>query len=151
MSTAAQPSSSSHAAAVARPRAKRRHVEKVHINPWQAFALDSSYSHRRVRSMHARNLLSRLQHEIHARRPGMAMQLLALLLRDFSHLRTPLAQAGFELLRTAQSSREKIPRLVRFGRRMGTLDKAHGKWWRIATAVEEARVRIREARTTSAS
>ena len=76
LSAAAAAQSSSHAAAAARPRAKRRHVERVHHNQWHAFALDSSYSHRRVRSMHARNLLSRLQHEIHAQRPSTAMQLL---------------------------------------------------------------------------
>ena len=152
LSAAAAAQSSSHAAAAARPRAKRRHVERVHHNQWHAFALDSSYSHRRVRSMHARNLLSRLQHEIHAQRPSTAMQLLALLLRDFSRLRTPLAQVGSELLRTALPGHERIPRLVRFGRRMGTLDKEEGARGGVATmpyAISPA-LWSRPARMTSA-
>ena len=91
---------------------------------------------------HARNLLTRLQWEIIARRPSQAMQLQALLMKDFSHLRTPLAQAGFELLRTSLQSSEQITRLGRYGRRMASLDKRHGKWWLISTSVEEVRLNI---------
>ena len=151
MSTADAHASSGTPSSAARRKApqKRRHIEKVHFKSWRAFALENSNSDSRVKVTHARNLLTRLQWEIIARRPSQAMQLQALLMKDFSHLRTPLAQAGFELLRTSLQSSEQITRLGRYGRRMASLDKRHGKWWLISTSVEEVRLNINRQGVTA--
>lgn len=67
-------------------------------------------------------LLTRAQHEIYARRPDEAMHLQALLMRDFSRMRTPLAQGGLEMLREVHEE-DGQEQLLRFGRYMATLDK----------------------------
>ena len=132
-----------------RKRAVNRHVEKgFHFKPWPAFSVENARAqkvHVTVRIEHAKTLLTRLQHEIHAQRPAEGMRLLALLLRDFTHLRTPLAQAGFELL---AARRGELPRLQRYGKRMSQLDSTHHSTWLRSTAeacVLDARVKAADA------
>ena len=72
-----------------RPKRKYvdRHVEASHVHQWNAFGVaeaqvkDGSDASMRpeIKPAHCRALLTRLQHEIHARRPVTAMQLLSVL------------------------------------------------------------------------
>ena len=52
-----------------------------------------------MRPLHARNLLTVLQREMHARRTGAACGVLATLLRETPQLTAPLAQVGIVRLR----------------------------------------------------
>ena len=121
-----------------KPLRKRYHIEHVTVRSWHAFSIDSTSKPQNstVRVDHARSLLTRLQHEIYAQRPAEAMRLLALLLRTFTHLRTPLAQAGIQLLSQRPSD---APKLVRWANRMSKLDRPHRSTWLLSAAFERLR------------
>ena len=90
---------------VARPRKKHkdRHVEKRRKQRmWPAFGVDAPVHGQAaigtIQQTHARNLLTLLQHKLHSSELAAASQILAVLLRDFAHLSTPLAQVtGYSL------------------------------------------------------
>ena len=128
------------------PRIKKRkkdyHIDPVgsRVKPWKggpfgAEALCSEYEGRpkdtrSTRIGHARSLVTRLQHAIHCGRWADGLRVLAVLLRDFHHLRAALAQAGHALLgATAQHEQ-----LIRFSRRMAALDKANTTTWQLHSA-----------------
>ena len=131
------------ASARKRKRQKDWHVDRQHGYIWRGWAAFGVVEYApkpaaqhvtltSVRTLHARAVLTRLQHEVFCGHTAAAMRLLALLLRDFGHLRTPLAQAGIELLRARPSERG---RLLRFVRRMARLDPENGPLW-MRTAAE---------------
>ena len=94
-----------------KPDRRDYHVDKVKAGQWSAFGVDEGPTDRPNKRQqrpsekitHVRALLTRLQHEIYCARPAEAMRLLSLLMRDFSNLKTPLAQAGVELVADRRS------------------------------------------------
>lgn len=100
---------------------KDGHIEKIFVKRWRAFPLavveDEDDLEKNDEFEHCQALLAQLQHSIFAHHPVEAMRLQALLMRNFSRLRAPLAQAGLSLLRGDLKS------LLRFGRRMAASDR----------------------------
>ena len=125
------------------------HKERVTIKAWKAFTPEEFHKrgpgNTSLKLTHARNLLTRLQHEIYCGRIASALRILSLLCREYSHLRSPLAEAGFELLRSTPGGEAHIER---FGMRMARLDKTNRTRWLLTTAT--ACLRRRERRATAA-
>ena len=118
------------------------------FEPWPAFSVDekpfTNRSERTVKMEHSRGLLTRLQHEVYAQRHTEAMRLVSLLLREFNHLKVPLAQTGFELLCGVPSEQA---RLQRYAGLMARFDNKNRTTWLISAMHE----RLRDASAKAAS
>ena len=95
-----------------RPGAKtdgewKKRSRGVEEKPWISFRA-THCSQQPLRFLHARNLLARLQHEVHARRWSMASSIHSLLLRESNHCIAALAQVRTAPL-CATTVRSRLP------------------------------------------